>query len=512
MTSISTPPSTSAGAPKDPAPLYAPPTTAAPIDLRLDANESLTPALSLDVAQLAPTLDPEALRRYPSTAPLETAIAARWGLSPSRVLVTAGGDEAIDRACRAFLRPGSQVNLPVPTFEMIARYARLAGADIATVDWRDGPYPIDQVLAQINEQTAMIAVVSPNNPTGAAASPRDLERLAREAPHAILLVDCAYAEFADHDLTPAALDLPNAVVIRTFSKAYGLAGLRVGYAIASDKNTLSMRAAGSPFPVAGVSLAIAAAALSSAGATLPGAVSRVRREREQLFRLLADLGAHPKPSQGNFVLADFQNAEWTWRALAGLGIAVRRFPPGRRPDIGTLDSSLRITCPGREAEFDRLCRGLRAALCPQAILFHLDAITGPAAEHASPSRALLERLAARLPLAIITSDPLAECDRALTTLGLRGLFTAVISTSAVPTRPATSPATPATLVLEKLGVEAAWFIACSPDDMHGARAAGVVPIGILPPANEDRHTPAALEKAGAARILGTLDELEALLP
>jgi histidinol-phosphate aminotransferase len=267
------------------------------------------------------------------------------------------------------LEPGRKIVVPVPTFEMIERYATLAGAEVVRVPWPEGNYPIQAVLGAIDAGTAMIAVVSPNNPTGAVTPRGDLEALSAAAPAALVMVDLAYTEFADEDLTRAALSLPNAVVIRTFSKAFGLAGLRVGYAIGPERVIRAMRAMGSPFPVSSLSLAAASSALERASTLLPNVVARIREERAALRTLLMDLGARPSPSQGNFVLAEFDDASWVWNALASLGIAVRRFAPGNG-----LDRSLRITCPGSSLAFDRLSAGLRAALRPGALLFDMDGV------------------------------------------------------------------------------------------------------------------------------------------
>ncbi|HEX2839116.1 MAG TPA: aminotransferase class I/II-fold pyridoxal phosphate-dependent enzyme [Phycisphaerales bacterium] len=560
-------------------PLYAPPSTAAPLDLHLDANEGPGSALNGDLARLVTALGPEAVRRYPDATSLERRIAERWNVGPSRVLVTAGGDEAIDRVCRVTLSQGRGVILPVPTFEMIGRFARLACAEVVTTEWHEGSYPVESVLDRVTDRTAMIVVVSPNNPTGAVATAKDLEQLAVAAPGAVLLVDCAYAEFADEDLTAAALTLPNAVVIRTFSKAFSMAGLRVGYAIGPERSIRAMRGVGSPFPVSGLSLAVAEDALANADKTLRGSVVRVRLERERLSAVLTELGGRPRPSQGNFVLADFDDADWVWRALAGLGIGVRRFAGG----LG-LDQSLRITCPGREAEFERLCRGLRSALRPNALLFDMDGVIADvsesyrraisltaasfgvsitpgaisaakaegdanndwvltqrllkrrgvdaplgevtarfealyhggdgspglaAAESLIPDCGLLERLAARVPLAIVTGRPRQDCERFLSRFGLTHLFSATVCMEDGPAKP--SPAT-VRRALELLAVDAAWMIGDTPDDVVAARKAGVVPIGIAPPGDASGETTTAMERAGAARMLGSLNELEGMLP
>lgn len=334
---------------------YHVPRPAARIDLWLDSNEGCRPPAGLlDVLVRGGT---ELLRRYPRGGEAHELVARRFGLSVERVLITAGIDDALLRACLALLAPGRDFILPMPTFEMLERYARLAGGTVVEVPWPEGPYPSDMVLERIGPATAMIAVVSPNNPTGAVATAADLRRLSQAAPHALLLVDLAYAEFADEDLMPVGLALPNALVLRTLSKAWGLAGARVGFALGPAEVIGWLRNAGNPYAVTGPSLALAAECGRQGDGYLAGHVARVRYERQVLFELLLGLGGRPQPSQGNFVLVRLADAVGVHDRLAQDGIAVRVFP-----DRIELRDCLRITCPGDECDFDRLCAALRRAM------------------------------------------------------------------------------------------------------------------------------------------------------
>ncbi len=555
---------------------YAPKTPSQPIDLFLDANEG--PGLGLDLGAIGAKIGPESTRRYSRPADLERAIAERLGVSPARVVVTCGGDEAIDRTCRAFLGPGSELICPVPTFEMIGRYATLAGGDIVTTVWDSGAYPTEAVLDLVTRRTRMIAVVSPNNPTGAVASADDLVRLSEGASDAVILVDLAYTEFADQDLTETALALPNTVVIRTFSKAYGLAGLRVGYAVGSERVARALRASGPPYPVSALSMAAAMEALQSEQANVRRAVARVRLERNRLEALLVDLGASPQSSQANFVLSEFPDADWAWDALAGLGIGVRRF--GAESE---LHRSLRITCPGDHDSFDRLCRGLRSALRPDALLFDMDGViadvsmsyrraieitaasfgvqvsqsdiarakaqgdanndwvlthrlvtmTGRSAsldevtsrfesmyqgsadapglwtvESLIPDPALFERLSRRTRLGIVTGRPRRDAERFLRHFGLDSRFDVMVCMEDGAPKP---DAAPIRYALRRLGVATAWMIGDTPDDIVSARAAGVVPIGIVAPGHGAESQRCGLKRAGAARVIAQLSDLERLL-
>lgn len=347
---------------------YKVPRHPAPLDLLLDGIGGL-PAPD-DLFRGLDDADPERLvRHYPDTAALTEQLAARHGLTPDRLVVTCGGDDALDRACRAFLAPGRSIVLPTPTFEMIDRYVRWAGGETKAVPWPGGPYPTDAVLAAVDASTTLIAVVSPNNPTGAVATSEDLRRLSAAAPNALLLVDLAYVEFADEDLTDLALSLPNALVFRTLSKAWGLAGLRVGYAMGAAAAVAWLRAAGNPYTVTGPSAHLAARRLRHGEPIVREYVFKVRKQRDQLARILADLGSSPLASQANFVFTRDPRAAWIRDGLAGLGVGVRTWP-----GHPTLGDAVRISVPGEPEALERLARGLRSVLAPEAVLFDLDGV------------------------------------------------------------------------------------------------------------------------------------------
>jgi histidinol-phosphate aminotransferase len=363
---VNRPPSTPRSPAVTPAPWarnassYAPPAPVAPISLKLDANEGAAPPPWL--REVLTGLDAETFRRYPKPREFEAFLARRFDIDPSRVLVTAGGDEAIDRACRATLGPGRELLLPVPTFEMFVRYAAVSGAAVTTIDWPGGPFPTDAVAARLSDRTSMVAVVSPNNPTGAVIDAAGLERISSRALSggALILADLAYTEFADEDLTPLALTLPNVVIVRTLSKAWGLAGLRIGYALGPPDIIAWLRAAAGPYSVTGPSLAIARACLERGHHAMQASVARAKLEVSELRSLLASLGVTVAPSQGNFVLARFPDADTVRAALGLRGIAVRGFP--KDP---LLAGALRITVPCDAPAFTRLAAALREILAPR---------------------------------------------------------------------------------------------------------------------------------------------------
>jgi len=342
---------------------YAPPPLPAAGTLKVDFNEGPLPDDA--VRSALSEIDTDALRRYPDARTLTEELANTWNISPDRVLVTAGGDDALFRICRAMLDPSSSAVMTDPTFEMIPRYADLTGAELRRVPWHGdefhGEFPLDAVLKAADATTKAVFVVSPNNPTGLTARAEHLRTLSEQLPQALIVLDAAYGEFDSGDLTADALQLPNAVVVRTFSKAFGLAALRVGYAMGSAEVIRWLNAAGNPFPCAQPSLDGALHALRDA-ASLQARIDRIITERSQLLALLASRGVHAPDSKGNFVLAPLgERAERVDASLKQQGVLVRRFAPPS-PVAG----ALRITCPGNAHDFDRLSSALANALAETA--------------------------------------------------------------------------------------------------------------------------------------------------
>ncbi len=369
--------------------IYKGPTQPEPGVLRLDGNEGNPPPRKL-LEDLA-VADLSKLRDYPDARPLESEIAERLGVDPARVLVTAGADDALDRVFRAYLAPGRRLILPVPAFEMMYRFAAVVGGEILPVPWTDA-FPTDDVITALDDGVSLVAIISPNNPTGRTATADDLERVAEAASKvdcetafgAMVLLDHAYVEYSEQDLTAVAGRFDNVVTVRTFSKAWGLAGCRVGYAVASPEVATVLRNVGNPFPVAGLSLAAVQAQTTTGEAALTEHIRRIREGRAKLTEGLARQSIEASPSQGNFVLADFgARSDFVFRGLAALGVRVRRFP--HRPEIA---EALRITVPDQADDLNKLLEALDTCLAPQGLLFDLDGVIADV--EASYRRCILE--------------------------------------------------------------------------------------------------------------------------
>ncbi len=293
------------------------------VGLRLDFNESTVGCSPRVLARLR-SLDAELLARYPEREPMEKMVADFLGLEPAQVLLTNGVDEAIHLLCSTYLDAGDEAVIVVPTFAMYAIFSEAEGARVIEARASDNfAFPINDVLAQLSPRTRLIAVANPNNPTGAAVAGDILMQIAQAAPQAAVLIDEAYFEFHGKTLIEQTRQIENLFVARTFSKAYGLAGLRIGILAGDTRQITMVRRGASPYSVNAAALAALPVALEDQE-YVGRYVAQVVSNREKLQRELGDLGLHYWPSHANFVLVRVGpvHAEFV-RALRDRGILVR---------------------------------------------------------------------------------------------------------------------------------------------------------------------------------------------
>jgi len=311
--------------------------------LRLDFNEN-TFACSPRVVEALGRISRGDLTRYPERESVERRVATHLSLAPAQVLLTNGVDEAIHVLCQTYLEDGAEILIPVPTYTMYEVYASATPARIVTVPAEDGfRFPLQALLNAITPSTRLIAIANPNSPTGQAAPRAGLLRLIDAAPQAAILVDEAYFHFCGETLLDLAARAPNVIVARTFSKAYGLAGLRLGVLAAAEEQMQWLRRAISPYSVNSVALACLTAALDDEE-YLRWYVSEVLASRSLFESALQRLGVPFWPSQANFVLVDIgaKHREFV-TAMRTKGILVR----DRSSDPGC-DGCIRITLGTRE--------------------------------------------------------------------------------------------------------------------------------------------------------------------
>lgn len=311
--------------------------------LRLDFNESTIGCSPRVLARLR-SLDAEALARYPEREPVEGEVADFLGLDAAQVLLTNGVDEAIHLLCSTYLEPEDEAIIVVPTFAMYAIFARAEGARVIQI--RSGEnfaFPLESLLSRISQRTRLIAVANPNNPTGATVACEVLLQVARAAPRAAALVDEAYFEFHGETILNQTARPANLFVARTFSKAYGLAGLRIGI-LAGDAVQMAMvRRVASPYNVNAVALVALPEALRDQD-YVEHYVAEVRCGRGALEQELRTLGLHYWSSRANFVLVRIGPARMEFiQALRALGILVR----DRHTDPGC-EGCVRLTVGSEE--------------------------------------------------------------------------------------------------------------------------------------------------------------------
>lgn len=328
--------------------------------LRLDQNANLwgpNPVLeklnftSISAVQY-PTRDSE---------PLLRALAGYYHLPADQFVAGNGSDELLDLITKAFAAPGQTLTMPWPGYSRYLFYAKLQGLHLETVPLRqESPLDVEGIAAT---QPHLVMLASPNNPTGSLIPTRDIERLL-ERVNGIVVIDEAYMEYAgnEHSLLHRTDEFDNLIVTRTFSKAFALAGLRVGYAVANRDLIARLRQVKTPFNLNVLSEAAAVMALQSC-AWMQQVVEQTRAERSRLTGLLQAMNLRVYPSAANFVLVRSPVPPGVLVArLRDCGIAVRAFP-----DAEGLESSVRFGV-GKSEHTDMLAAALR--MVPEIVRRH----------------------------------------------------------------------------------------------------------------------------------------------
>jgi histidinol-phosphate aminotransferase len=325
-----------------------------PLDMvvKLDSNENPY-GCSLRVQEALAAFD--RFNYYPDAQARSTRerIAAYAGTVPDRVLVGAGSDELIDLLFLTTLDPGDEVVLPVPTFGVYRARAELFGGVAVEVPrTTDFELELDAMLAAVNDRTRLVIVTSPNNPTGNLATNQQIVDLLQTG--VLVVVDEAYFEFANRTVMPLTGEFDNLVVLRTFSKWAGLAGLRIGYGVFPRGMVGHLWKVKPPFNVNAAALVAVEASLDDLE-YLHGTIGRIRSERQRMVRQLRRVDyLSPYPSHANFFLCrvDRGDAHDVHQRLADRGIMVRRYGDP------LLRDHLRITV-GRPEDTDRLVGALQ---------------------------------------------------------------------------------------------------------------------------------------------------------
>jgi histidinol-phosphate aminotransferase len=285
--------------------------------------------------------------RYPDggTVRLREKLAALHGVSPDEIFFALGSSELIDLTARVLLRAGLQGITSEGTYAPFSIVIRASGAELARVPQRNFAFDLEGIARAITSKTGVIYLANPNNPTGTAFASPELEEFLGRIPDGVLVVlDEAYIHYAEsvglQDSVEAYRKRKNLLILRTFSKVYGLAGLRIGYAIGRPGLLSAMNKLKTPFNTSGVAQAAALAALDD-HEHVRRCIETNAAERRRLSEGLAKLGLRPVPSETNFVFMEVgPEAKTICEELLHLGVIVRPlgwmgFPEAIRISVGT---------------------------------------------------------------------------------------------------------------------------------------------------------------------------------
>jgi histidinol-phosphate aminotransferase len=320
--------------------------------IKLNTNENPFPP-SERVLLAIREIDAESLRRYPNPTadPFRNAAAKLLGVTPDMIMCGNGSDELLTIATRTFVAPGGKIAFPMPTYSLYPILARLQEATAVTVAWEnDWALPIDALLAA---RADAIYLANPNAPSGTFVSPMKVAELARAFP-GLLLIDEAYVDFADDNCLGLVRDHPNVIILRTLSKAYSLAGVRFGYAVAQPAVIGEMMKVKDSYNCDAISIALATAAISDQEYARKN-WEYVCSERQRLSAELTQMGWDVLPSHANFILVtcpDGRGRE-AYLGLKRQGILVRYF------DQPGLADKIRITI-GQNHQNNALLAGIKA--------------------------------------------------------------------------------------------------------------------------------------------------------
>ena len=322
--------------------------------IKLNTNENPYPPSPQVIAALRKASN-RSLRLYPEplAESLRVVAANVYGVRPENILAGNGSDEILSIIMRSFVGPEDRVAFPVPTYSLYDTLVDIQQGERITVDY-PADFAVPETLASQN--AALTFLCNPNSPSGTLVSLQDVERLAR-AVAGILVVDEAYVDFAESEgasTLPLIRHLGNLIVLRTFSKSFSLAGMRIGLAFASEEIISGMMKVKDSYNLNRLSLVAASAALQDM-AWMARNVRRIQRSRSQLTAGLRKMGFYVYPSHANFVMARKyeENLKGLYERLKNQKILVRYF------DVAGLQDALRITV-GRPREIRALLKEMQA--------------------------------------------------------------------------------------------------------------------------------------------------------
>jgi histidinol-phosphate aminotransferase len=304
---------------------YRPPQEGRGGKMRLDFNENTVGCSPQVIRALRRALNPEMMTRYPEYDEGRRMLASYFKVKPEQLLLANGTDDAIKAVCDAFVDPGDVLLVPAPTFPVYEFFNNVSGGKILRIRYDENfRLPTDEFVATLKKKKVRwVALANPNNPTGTQIPKADLKAILLAAPGTVVLVDEAYQDFSGETILPWIRRYPNLIVSRTFSKAFGLAALRLGCMFADPGLIESLQRGQNPFAVNSLALICAGVAIQH-DAPVRKYAEEIRANRTTFFRWLEAQGIPYVPSSANFVLTRVgTQAPEIARLLRAKGILVR---------------------------------------------------------------------------------------------------------------------------------------------------------------------------------------------
>jgi len=320
--------------------------------IKLASNENLLGPSLKAVAAIRKELPNIYLYPEGPCTVLRKALAEKFGISEKMVVISNGADNLILMIANAFVNEGDEVVMADPTFSVYTNVTQIMGGKPIKVKLKDFTHDLDAMFKKVNRRTKLVFVCNPNNPTGTIVSLEAFESFLSHLPkHVIVVLDEAYGDFVEEAFYPNGLDYikerKQVIVLRTFSKVYGLAGLRIGYALGKEDLVDCLYQVRDPFPVHRLAQVAAVAALKDEDHAIRS-IQLIYEGKRYLYKELDKMGLSYVPSQANFVFIDFEkDSEKIFQALLGEGIIIRPgkiwgYPAFGRVTVGRMEDNQRF--------------------------------------------------------------------------------------------------------------------------------------------------------------------------
>ncbi len=312
--------------------------------LKLNSNENIYGISDL-IHNVIKTINKEEISFYPAYGKLTDKLAKKFELSKDNILLTNGCDEALKIIMETFIEENDEVLTYNPTFSMPLLYAKAFGGKIKQIEYDENfVFNKDKIIESATKDTKIIYISTPNNPTGDLVRPSVVEILAQKLPDILLVVDCTYVNFSQGVVIEDYIDLMkkfnNIIIVKSFSKDYALAGLRIGFALSNENTIKYMKKISSPYNVNSIAMHCAISALNDEK-RLNEIKELNENARYELFNGLKNLGFEPYESQANFILCNFKSyCDFYYEKLKKNGVIVQNFPKN-----SPISTCLRITVP-----------------------------------------------------------------------------------------------------------------------------------------------------------------------